>query len=75
MIALRAIPSPRIHEAIVSYESICFVGWDVARPSRTVSCTGLNERQAVDHAAIQLGVSADRIRVRRAPQRATNGKA
>lgn len=75
MIALRCIPSPRIHEALVSYDSICFVGWDAANPSRTVTCAGLNERQAIDDAALKLGVAAYRVRVRRAAQLQTNGRA
>lgn len=75
MISVRLIPSPRIHEALVSYDAICFVGWDAAHPPRTVACAGLNERQAIDDAAIKLGVAAYRVRVRPAPQLQTTGKA
>jgi hypothetical protein len=58
------IPGPRIHEALISYDSIKFRAWDMARPEREVDCCGLNERQAIDHAAIQLGVPGWRIRLR-----------
>jgi hypothetical protein len=48
----------------ISYESISFRAWDVARPDREIDCCGLNERQAIDHAVILLGVPGWRIRLR-----------
>lgn len=58
------VPGPRIRESLISYDAIKFRAWDMARPEREVDCCGLNERQAIDHAAIQLCVPGWRIRLR-----------
>lgn len=76
MIALRLIPSPRIHEPLVSYDDLRWVGYDVANRLVEVPCLGRNEVQAQQAAAIALGVPAWRVRVRRAPPTLTgNGVA
>lgn len=61
--AAHTIVAPRA-PSLVSYESIKFRAWDMARPDREVDCCGLNERQAIDDAAIRLGVPGWRIRLR-----------
>lgn len=61
---LAHIPAPRIRESFVSYDAIRYVAWDAARPEHEVDCCGLNERQAIDDAAIKLCVPGWRIRLR-----------
>lgn len=58
------VQTPRIQEAIVPYETIAFIGWDMAKPDHEVKCCGLNRRQAIDDAAIKLGVPGWRVCVR-----------
>lgn len=64
MISLAHIPSPRVREQLVSSKLLAFIGWDAARPGVTVECCGLNERQAIDGAALKLRVPGWRVRVR-----------
>ena len=63
--AAQLIGAP-VARGLLSFDEIRFDAWNVERPEHVVSCVGVNARQALDDAMIQLACAGWKIRLRRA---------